>query len=123
VRWTPDITDPEFKKNLKIFHRLVEEAIRICSGDGRNALQARLEELTGLVYLPTDVPLTLNLLLVRRFELERLLLQVGDEEYLRGRAAKLLQRGQGHHSELGAPRPRGPLPTRATTDPNRETGT
>jgi hypothetical protein len=95
VRWTADIADPEFKKNLKIFHRLVAEAVRICSGDDHKALEARLDELTSLIDLPTDVPVTLDLLLVRRFELERLLVEVGDEKYLRGRAADFYSEGEG----------------------------
>ena len=105
VGWTGDITDPEFKKNLRIFHRLISGAVGIrerglrrdphqSSADGHKALEERVGALTDLVALPSNVPLTLKLLLGQRFELERILIEVGDEHYLRSRAADLYSEGE-----------------------------
>lgn len=99
ITWSGDVVDPEFKKNLRIFHRLVAGAIGIAEREGLDAtlgpLEERVGELAELVALPADVPLTLKVLLARRFDLERLLVEVGDEEYLRGRAAELHSEGAG----------------------------
>jgi hypothetical protein len=104
VRWTRDITDPEFKKNLRILYRLIEGTRGMC---GRakilpfkynETLKPRLGELKHLVTLPGGEeapPLTLKLLLAQRFQLERLLIEVGDDEYLRSRAADLHSEDEG----------------------------
>ena len=93
---SPDAGDPEFVKNLQIFLRLVVDADALylraahgLSGDAEQAaaVKGRLEELRQRITLPTDVPLTLELLLGRRFELERLLIELGDRTYLAGRLA------------------------------------
>jgi hypothetical protein len=93
---SPDAGDPEFVKNLQIFLRLVVDAdalyLRAAHGlsgddDQAAAVKARLEELRERITLPTDLPLTLELLLGRRFELERLLIELGDRTYLAGRLA------------------------------------
>jgi hypothetical protein len=93
---SPDAGDPEFVKNLQIFLRLVTDADALgvraahgLSGDERQAAAVleRREELRERITLPTEVPLTLELLLARRFELERLLLELGDRTYLAGRLA------------------------------------
>ena len=93
---SPDAGDPEFVKNLQIFLRLVTDADALhvraahgLSGDERQAaaVRERREELRERITLPTEVPLTLELLLARRFELERLLLELGDRTYLAGRLA------------------------------------
>jgi hypothetical protein len=95
---SPDAGDPEFVKNLQIFLRLVVDADALylraahgLSGDPAQAaaLNGRVEELRDRITLPTEVPLTLELLLARRFELERLLIELGDRTYLAGRLADL----------------------------------
>jgi hypothetical protein len=93
---SPDARDAEFVKNLQIFLRLVVDADALhlraahgLTGDPGQAaaVNGRLEELRERITLPTDVPLTLELLLGRRFELERLLVDLGDRTYLAGRLA------------------------------------
>jgi hypothetical protein len=95
---SPDAGDAEFVKNLQIFLRLVVDADALAlraahnlSGDPAQAaaVTARLPELRERITLPTEVPLTLELLLARRFELERLLIELGDRTYLAGRLADL----------------------------------
>jgi hypothetical protein len=95
---SPDASDPEFVKNLQTFLRLVVDAdalaLRAAHNLGGDAAQAaavtaRLPELRERISLPTEVPLTLELLLARRFELERLLIELGDRTYLAGRLADL----------------------------------
>ena len=95
---SPDAGDPEFVKNLQIFLRLVVDAdalyLRAAHGltgdrDQAAAVTGRVEELRRRIALPTDLPLTLDLLLGRRFELERLLIELGDRTYLAGRLADL----------------------------------
>jgi hypothetical protein len=95
---SPDSGDAEFVKNLQIFLRLVVDADALylrsahnLSGDQAQAtaVAGRLDELRERIALPTEVPLTLELLLGRRFELERLLIELGDRTYLAGRLADL----------------------------------
>ena len=95
---SPDASDAEFVKNLQIFLRLVVDAdalfLRAAHGLTGDPAQAaavtgRVEELRERITLPTEVPLTLELLLGRRFELERLLIELGDRAYLAGRLADL----------------------------------
>ena len=95
---SPDVGDAEFVKNLQIFLRLVVDAdalfLRAAHGLTGDPAQAaavtgRVEELRERITLPTEVPLTLELLLARRFELERLLIELGDRAYLAGRLADL----------------------------------
>ena len=95
---SPDARDAEFVKNLQIFLRLVVDADALylraahnLSGDRGQAaaVTGRLDELRERIALPTEVPLTLELLLGRRFELERLLIELGDRTYLAGRLADL----------------------------------
>jgi hypothetical protein len=95
---SPDAGDAEFVKNLQVFLRLVVDAdalyLRAAHGLSGNPAQAaavtgRLDELRERITLPTEVPLTLELLLGRRFELERLLIELGDRTYLAGRLADL----------------------------------
>jgi hypothetical protein len=95
---SPDAADAEFVKNLQVFLRLVVDAdalyLRAAHGLSGNPAQAaavtgRLDELRERITLPTEVPLTLELLLGRRFELERLLIELGDRTYLAGRLADL----------------------------------
>jgi hypothetical protein len=95
---SPDAGDAEFVKNLQIFLRLVVDAdalfLRAAHGLTGDPAQAaavtgRVEELRERITLPTEVPLTLELLLARRFELERLLIELGDRAYLAGRLADL----------------------------------
>ncbi|HXP14560.1 MAG TPA: hypothetical protein VN907_04575, partial [Actinomycetes bacterium] len=101
---SPDAGDPEFVKNLQIFLRLVVDADALylraahgLSGDAEQAasVKGRLEELRRRITLPTDVPLTLELLLGRRFELERLLIELGDRTYLAGRLADVFDEQPG----------------------------
>jgi hypothetical protein len=95
---SPDAGDAEFVKNLQIFLRLVVDADALflraahgLTGDPAEAaaVTGRVEELRQRITLPTEVPLTLELLLARRFELERLLIELGDRAYLAGRLADL----------------------------------
>ena len=95
---SPDAGDAEFVKNLQVFLRLVVDADALflraahgLSGDPAQAaaVTGRVEELRERITLPTEVPLTLELLLARRFELERLLIELGDRAYLAGRLADL----------------------------------
>ena len=95
---SPDARDAEFVKNLQIFLRLVvdADALHLRSAHGLTgdpaqaaAVNGRLSELRERITLPTEVPVTLELLLGRRFELERLLIELGDRTYLAGRLADL----------------------------------
>jgi hypothetical protein len=103
LKWNADITDPEFRKNLRIFRRLIEDAVARrergslpqTSDETSAAARSRAERLDELVTLPSDCPLTLKTLLGRRFDLERCLIEVGDEEYLRSRAADFYSEGPG----------------------------
>ena len=74
---SPDAGDAEFVKNLQIFLRLVVDADALSlraahnlGGDAAHAaaITARLPELRERITLPTEVPLTLELLLARRFD-------------------------------------------------------
>ena len=69
---SPDAGDPEFVKNLRIFLRLVADADALylraahnLSGDPAQAaaVLGRLNELRERITLPTEVPLTLEVLL------------------------------------------------------------
>ena len=104
---SPDAGDAEFVKNLQIFLRLVVDAdalylraVHNLTGDPAQAtaVTGRVEELRARITLPTDVPLTLELLLGRRFELERLLIELGDRTYLAGRLADLYDEQPGTFS-------------------------
>lgn len=99
VVWSDDITDPEFRKNPRIFRRLIAGAAGLCER-GRSVVghgsptpthdpACRIGELRRRITLPERVPLTLKVLLGHRFALEQLLIEVGDAEYLRSRAADL----------------------------------
>jgi hypothetical protein len=101
---SPDAGDAEFVKNLQIFLRLVADAdalhlraVHGLSGDDEQAraVVGRLDALRDRVTLPTEVPLTLELLLARRFALERLLVELGDRSYLAGRLADVFDEGPG----------------------------
>jgi hypothetical protein len=101
---SPDAGDAEFVKNLQIFLRLVVDADALylraahnLSGDPAQAaaVTGRLDELRERISLPTEVPLTLEVLLGRRFELERLLIELGDRTYLAGRLADLYDEAPG----------------------------
>lgn len=110
--------DPEFVKNLRIFGRLIDGAVDrwaraepiAVESEGTRATEindepdslagqpdarlarqprAREESLCNLVTLPEGFPLTLKVLLGRRFALEQLLIEVGDECYLASRLAEL----------------------------------
>jgi len=123
--WSREIGDPEFHKNLWIFGQLVADAAgiygRAVTGLGevdaaarsrstdaasqstdrqRRVIAAGAEdgELRERIRLPADVPLTLKVLLARRFELEQLLLELADREYLTGRLAELYNEEKGTHS-------------------------
>jgi hypothetical protein len=86
-----DAADPELVKNLQIYLRLVADADalhrRAVSDGGAQHLEGRCDELRERITLPTEVPLTLEVLLAHRFELERLLIELGDRTYLEGRLA------------------------------------
>jgi hypothetical protein len=100
------VRDPEFRKNLRIFRRLLGEAVelhrRAVAGSGRSAASSpvllREDALRERTAFPADLAWTLPLLLARRFELEQLLIEVGDREYLRGRLAELYDEGPGTHT-------------------------
>jgi hypothetical protein len=85
IPWTPDILDPEYRKTLRNLSRLMADAEGICRRRGLDASQ--LAELAEAVRLPQRAPLTIEVLLARRFRLEALLIDLGDEKYLRERAA------------------------------------
>jgi hypothetical protein len=124
-RWSREIGDPEFHKNLWIFRQLVADAAGIygravtalgeegaaagsrstdVASQGtdrqRRAFAAGAEhgELRERIRLPADVPLTFKVLLARRFELEQLMLELADREYLTGRLAELYNEEKGTHS-------------------------
>jgi hypothetical protein len=95
VKWTADIPDPEFQKNLRIFRRLIRDAVAICERKSTSDVATMDERLSELITLPSDRPLTLKALLGLRFDLERCLIEVGDEEYLASRAADFYCEGPG----------------------------
>jgi uncharacterized membrane protein len=99
---SPDLGDPEFVKNLRIFLRLVvaarelyERALRSPATEQRPQVLAREGELHRHVTLSPYLPVTLKLLLCRRFDLELLLIAVGDREYLAGRLADVFNEERG----------------------------
>jgi hypothetical protein len=87
--WSSDITDPEFKKNLCLFQSLIAGAVGLCARRTDDNFVSRVAELTHRIQLPSDKPLTLPLLLTHRFALEQVLAELGDDTYLRTRAAEL----------------------------------
>jgi len=104
VVWPDDTSDPEFQKNLRTFYRLIAGAVGICQrarcSDAGGAalapsLECRLAELRRRIRLPCDEHLSLPALLGHRFALEQLLAELGDEEYLRTRAAELYAEREG----------------------------
>ena len=111
VKWTRDIVDPEFRKNVQIVIRLIAGAIGICGrkraemekrsptgasrSEDTDQLRWRLDDLRHLMTLPDGAELTLDALLTRRFELEQTLLELGDEKYVRSRAADLYDEEKG----------------------------
>lgn len=99
-----DITDPEFKKNLRTFRRLITGAVGLCERARRTddgMLVCRVAELKHRIRLPSDKPLTLPLLLTHRFALEQVLAELGDETYLRTRAAELFAEPPGSNATWG----------------------
>lgn len=96
VELSQDIGDPELTKNLRTLHHLIGAAVGICerAANGDHARTVRMD-LASRVALPRDRPLTIELLLAHRFEVERLLLDLADEDYLRMRAAALYEEGEG----------------------------
>ena len=111
VCWSREMGDPEFHKNLRIFGQLVADAAGIYerADTGRGEVEAAARsraiaagaedgELRERIRLPADVPLTLKVLLGRRFDLEQLLLELADREYLTGRLAELYNEEKGTHS-------------------------
>lgn len=105
--WWPDVADPEFRKNLRIFRRLVSDASALChrvgcQSPGNSLLQrssssvvCRIRELEHQIQLPNDRWITLEVLLECRFTLEQLLADIGDEVYLANRAAALYAEDEG----------------------------
>jgi hypothetical protein len=98
-----DLTDPEFRKNLLIFRRLAGAAAELharaqaaTAWRGAAAVLRRADELRARATLPTDLPLTLKTLLAHRFELEQLLIELGDEEYLSARLADVYNETGSH---------------------------
>jgi hypothetical protein len=97
VEWTEDFGDPEWTKNLRTLHHLIAGARDIWErgtlgsdpADPVRMKMARVDELAGRLALPRGRPLTLESLLGHRFEVEQLLAAIGDEDYLRLRAAAL----------------------------------
>jgi hypothetical protein len=99
-----DITDPELKKNLRTFRRLITGAVGLCERARRTddgMLVSRVAELKHRIRLPSDKPLTLPLLLTHRFALEQVLAELGDETYLRTRAAELFAEPPGSNATWG----------------------
>ena len=103
ITWSSEIGDPEFKKNLRTSaadlrsHRVVSGARSrtMAPATGVTPLSPRIDELTRRITLPADVPLTLKVLLGRRFAFEQLLVELGDAEYLCARAAELHAESKG----------------------------
>ena len=102
---SPDVGDPEFRMNLRIFLRLVGEAAELHDRAARAAPPGlpptainRLGDLRQSITLSSHLPLTLQLLMARRFELERLLIEIGDQTYLTGRLADLYNEQLGSSS-------------------------
>ncbi len=97
VVWSSDVRDPEFRKVLRNLARLISDA----EGIHRrvNLTAPDLAELTEAASLPRRAPWTVEVLLARRFRLEALLIDLGDEKYIRERAAAFFmeRRGTGLH--------------------------
>ena len=83
--------DPEYQKNLLIFRRLLGEAARLSHGLTVDDDQVRLK---AAMKQDEQVP-ALKVLLARRFQLERVLLEFADRAYLTGRLADLYNEGPG----------------------------
>lgn len=79
--WWPDVADPEFRKNLRIFRRLVSDASALCCRVGcqsptnsrlqrsSSSVACRIGELEQRIQLPKDRRLTMEVLLECRFTL------------------------------------------------------
>jgi hypothetical protein len=104
--WWPDVADPEFRKNLRIFRRLVSDASALCCRVGcqstsnsrlrsSSSVACRIVELEQRIQLPNNRWLTLEVLLECRFTLEQLLADIGDEVYVANRAAALYAEDEG----------------------------
>jgi hypothetical protein len=99
--------DPELVKNLRIVWRLLEAVIELESRQsfsppgerrpGHGGLAQQEGRLRTLITLPFDESLSLPALLGRRFALEQLLIEVGDETYLTGRLAEVYSETEGTH--------------------------
>lgn len=96
--------DPEMAKNLLIFRRLVGAAGELChrralpdAEQGRLCAVMPLDELTSWMSLDKPAPWQVRVLLARRFELEHVLVELGDRAYLVGRLADLYSEGPGSH--------------------------
>lgn len=93
VGWSSDLGDPELTKNLRTYLRLIDGADGVIA---RGSPRLTSEEVTERL-IPRDagVPLTIESLLGRRFDLERLLVEKGDPVYVRERAAELFEEEEG----------------------------
>ena len=90
VVWSSDFDDPEFQKNLRLFARLICGAIGVYQRR-ISKIDNRVRELQDCMTLPCDRVLNLRTLLCRRFALELLMVELGDETYLRSRSVELYE--------------------------------
>ncbi|HEX2502699.1 MAG TPA: hypothetical protein VHK00_02060 [Miltoncostaeaceae bacterium] len=120
VVWSSDVRDPEFRKTLHNLSRLIVDAEGIC----RRVTLAPSEvaELTEAVSMPRRSPWTLEIVLARRFRLEALLIDLGDEKYLRERAAAFYTERHGQGVRWGTMYPRQVPPILAGSRSGRRPG-
>jgi hypothetical protein len=85
--------DPEYEKNLLIFRRLLGEAAEL--HQRRPLTEAEQVPLKATMEPPEPAARALKVLLARRFQLERVLLELADRTYLTGRLADLYGEGPG----------------------------
>ena len=118
--WSSDVRDPEFRKTLRNLSRLIVDAEGIC----RRVTLAPSEvaELTEAVSMPRRSPWTLEIVLARRFRLEALLIDLGDEKYLRERAAAFYTERHGRGVRWGTMYPRQVPPILAGSRSGRRPG-
>jgi hypothetical protein len=93
VVWSSDVRDPEFRKVLRSLARLIADAEGIHRRVDLTAPD--LAEVTEAISLPRRAPWTIEVLLARRFRLEALLIDLGDEKYIRERAAAFYMERRG----------------------------
>ena len=102
ARAAGDAGDPELTKNLRVTRHLIEEGVALGErARGAPGIARRIDERIRRSVVcagaddPDAPPISIETVIADRFALERLLVAVGDEDYLRTRAGELYDEGPG----------------------------